>query len=136
LFTTTFGPIKISTTPSLEEDSSIFSADFFQAQYAIPSAFWTTSFQSVGAGGGIHGLTVGVGVGVGEADGVGVGVGSGDGDGEGEGVGVATGDGFLIATPLFQTSFFPDLTQVNFLPASLAVAPALVHLAPALGDAA
>ena len=77
-----------------------------------------------------------MGVGVGVADGVGEGVGSGDGDGEGEGVGFATGDGFLIATPLFQTSFFPDLTHVNFLPAAVAVDPALVHLAPALGVAA
>ena len=49
----------------------------------------------------------------------------------GEGFGAA-----LIATPLFHTSFVPDLMQVNFLPAAVAVAPALVHLAPALGDAA
>jgi hypothetical protein len=53
---------------------------------------------------------------------------------------VAVGDGFgaaaLIATPLFQTSFDPDLMQVNFLPEAVAVAPALVHLAPALGVAA
>jgi len=49
------------------------------------------------------------------------------------------GDGFgaaVIATPLFQTSFVPDLTHVNFLPAAVAVAPAFVHLAPALGAAA
>ena len=68
--------------------------------------------------------------------GVGVGVGSGVGDGEGVGVGVATGVGFLIATPLFQTSFDPDLTQVNFFPPAVAVAPTFVHLAPALGVAA
>jgi hypothetical protein len=73
-------------------------------------------------------LGVGVGVGVGEGVGSGVGV--------GVGVGVTTGDGFFIATPLFQTSFFPDLTHVNFLPADVAVAPAFVHLAPALGVAA
>jgi hypothetical protein len=48
----------------------------------------------------------------------------------GVGVGVATGFGFLIATPLFQTSFLPDLMQVNFLPLAVAVAPALVHLSP------
>jgi hypothetical protein len=42
----------------------------------------------------------------------------------------------LIATPLFQTSFVPDLTQVNFLPDAVAVVPAFVHLAPALGVAA
>jgi hypothetical protein len=38
--------------------------------------------------------------------------------------------------PLFQTSFVPDLTHVNFLPAAVTVAPALVHFAPALGVAA
>jgi len=64
------------------------------------------------------------------ADGVGVGV------AVGVGVGVAVGVGFgaaaLIATPLFQTSLLPDLMQVNFLPEAVAVAPALVHLAPDL----
>jgi hypothetical protein len=67
-----------------------------------------------------------VGVGVGDASGVGVGV----------GVGVATGEGFLTATPLFQTSFVPNLMQVNFFPLAVAVVPALLHLAPALGVAA
>jgi hypothetical protein len=33
---------------------------------------------------------------------------------------------------LFHTSFVPDLTQVNFFPAAVAVIPAFVHLAPAL----
>ena len=92
--------------------------------------------------------TTGVGVGVGaEVDvGVGVGVGVGDGDGEGVGVGVGSnglntglGDGFgaaLIVTPLFHTSFVPDLTQVNFFPEAVAEVPTLVHLAPALGVAA
>ncbi len=79
---------------------------------------------------------VGVGVGVGVAVGVGVGVGSGVGDGEGVGVGVAIGVGFLISVPLFQTSFDPDLTQVNFFPPAVAVTPTFVHLAPALGVAA
>jgi hypothetical protein len=41
-----------------------------------------------------------------------------------------------MATPLFQTSFVPDLIQVNFTPAAVAVDPALVHFAPALGAAA
>ena len=83
-------------------------------------------------------MGVGVGVGVEDGDGtdVGVGVGVGVGDGSGVGVGVATGAGFFIATPLFQTSFVPDLTQVNFFPPAVAVVPALVHLAPALGAAA
>ena len=79
----------------------------------------------------------------------GVGVGEGVGSGVGVGVGVATGVGStgfktgfrfgfgaaLTATPLFQTSLFPDLMQVNFFPAAVAVAPALVHLAPAFTDA-
>ena len=83
------------------------------------------------------GAGVGVGVGVGVAVGVGVGVvvGSGIGVGVGSGVGITTGIGFLIAAPLFQTSFFPDLMQVNFFPAAVAVVPALAHLAPALTDA-
>jgi hypothetical protein len=38
----------------------------------------------------------------------------------------------LTAIPLFQTSLLPDLMQVNFLPADIDVAPALVHFAPAL----
>ncbi len=49
------------------------------------------------------------------------------------------GDGFgaaVIAMPLFQRSLLPDLMQVNFLPEAVAVAPAFVHLAPALGFAA
>ena len=85
-----------------------------------------------------EGVGVGVGVGVGSSVGGGVGVGDGDGDGDGEGVGVgvATGAGFFIATPLFQTSFVPDLIQVNFLPDAVAVDPTFVHLAPALGAAA
>jgi hypothetical protein len=75
---------------------------------------------------------VGVGVGVGVAEGV------GDGSvvGVGVGVGVITGVGFVIVTPLFQTSFVPDLMQVNFFPPAVAVDPALVHFVPALGAAA
>ena len=68
----------------------------------------------MGAVGAVQGFAVGVGVGV--TVGIGVGVGSGVGDGEGVGVGVVTGVGFLIATPLFQTSFLPDLTQVYLIP--------------------
>ena len=82
------------------------------------------------------GVGVGVGAGVGVGEGVGVGSGDGVGDGEGGGGGVATGEGFLIKTPLFQTSFVPDLMQVNFFPLAVAVVPALLHLAPALGVAA
>ncbi len=77
-------------------------------------------------------LGVGLGVGVGAGAGVGVGVGS---------MGLITGfiDGLgatLNATPLFQTSFVPDLMQVNFFPPETEVAPTFVHLAPALGVAA
>ncbi len=83
---------------------------------------------------------VGNGVGVGIGAGIEVGVGTGVGDGVGStGLNTGFGDGFgaaLIATPLFQTSFVPDLTQVNFFPEADAVVPALVHLAPALGVAA
>ena len=81
-------------------------------------------------------MGVGVGVGVGVGEGVGVATGEGVEVATGEGVEVATGEGFLIATPLFQTSFVPDLIHVNFLPEAVAVVPALVHLAPALGVAA
>jgi hypothetical protein len=81
---------------------------------------------------------VGVGVGVGVAIGVGVAVGVGDGVGS---TGLKTGfrSGFFVAltrTPLFQTSFVPDLIHVNFLPDAVAVVPALLHFAPALGVAA
>jgi hypothetical protein len=75
---------------------------------------------------------MGVGVAVGLGLGVGVGVGS-------TGFKTGLGDGFgaaLIVTPLLHTSFVPDLTQVNFFPEAVAVVPALVHLAPALGVAA
>ena len=76
------------------------------------------------------GVAVGVGVGVGVAVGVGVGV------AVGVGVGVTTGAGFVIATPVFHTSFVPDLIQVNFFPPAVAVDPTFVHLVPALGAAA
>jgi hypothetical protein len=54
-------------------------------------------------------------------------------------VGVAAGvgvDGFTTATPVFQTSFLPDLVQVNFTFATVEVAPALVQVAPDLTLAA
>jgi hypothetical protein len=91
--------------------------------------------KTIGAGVGV-GVGAGVGDGVGVAVGVGVGSGLGTGVGVVVGVGVGVGVGFTIATPLFQTSFLPDLMQVNFFPAAVAVDPALVHLAPALGVAA
>jgi hypothetical protein len=33
---------------------------------------------------------------------------------------------------LFHTAFFPDFTQVNFLPPAVAVAPTFLHGSPAL----
>ena len=65
--------------------------------------------------------------------GVGVGVDVGVGAGSaGLNTGLRFGLGAAFAdTPLFHTSFLPDLTQVNFFPPAVAVAPALVHLAPA-----
>jgi len=80
------------------------------------------------------GLTLGVGVGATTGVGVAVGVGVAS-TGLKTGLGVGFGAA-LIATPLFQTSFAPDLTQVNFFPDAVAVVPALVHFAPALGVAA
>ena len=62
----------------------------------------------------VPGLVEVIGVGVGE--GVGVGVGEGVGVDIELGVGVGVGVGFLIATPLFQTNFFPFFMQVYFLP--------------------
>jgi hypothetical protein len=65
--------------------------------------------------------------------------GAGGADGDDEGAGVIVGEGFAAAfteTPLFHTSFDPDLMQVNFFPLAVAVAPTFVHLAPALGVAA
>jgi hypothetical protein len=61
-------------------------------------------------------VAVGVGVGVGVAVSVGV------------GVGVA----FLTATPLFQTNFFPDLTQVYLIPDDVLVFPSVLHVVPGL----
>ena len=72
--------------------------------------------------------------------GVGVGVGSGVGIGEGVGSGIAVaagvGLGTAIATPLFQTNFFPLFTHVNFLPLAVIVCPAFLHVLPALGAVA
>ena len=82
------------------------------------------------------GVDVGIGVGVGVGVEVAVGSGIAVDVGVGSGIGIATGDGFLTETPLFQTSLLPDLMQVNFFPAAVAVAPALVHFAPAFGVAA
>ena len=61
-----------------------------------------------------------------------MGVGVGVGIGVGVGFGVTAGVGLVIETPLFQTSFLPLFTHVNFLPAKLEVCPAFLQLAPAL----
>ena len=49
----------------------------------------------------------------------------------GLGIGFAMG----TSTPLFQTNFLPDLTQVYFLPDTTEVTPALLHFVPAFVDA-
>ena len=89
--------------------------------------FAPTTGQSVPS---VGSCTSGIGAGVGVATGVGVGVGVGS-------VGLKTGFRFgfgaaFIVTPLFQTNLFPDLMHVYFLPPVVDVAPAFVHLAPAL----
>lgn len=80
-------------------------------------------------------LGVGEGVGVGEGFELSVGVGVGDGFGEIDDVGVAEGVGFILisrALPLSQVSFFPVLTHVYFLLATIFVVPDLEHLVPAM----
>jgi hypothetical protein len=67
-----------------------------------------------------------------ELDGVATGVGVGVGVKEGEGTGVGIGFGAAIEIPLFQTSFLPLFTQVNFLPFAVAVLPAFLHTSPVL----
>jgi hypothetical protein len=126
------GPTRISISPSLAADAAIFSEDFFHAQYEIPSAFAIRSFQLVGAAGGVK---VGVAEGVDVADAVTEGVGAGselfEAAGDGVGEGLTLEDGF-IATPLFQTSFFPDLMQVYLMFETVFVEFTFVHLVPAI----
>lgn len=92
----------------------------------------------VGVGEGV-GLGLGLGDGVGVGEGVGLGLGLGVGVGEGKsdllelGAGLGTGD--LIATPLFQISFIPDLIHVYLMPAEFEVTPSLLHVAPGFGAA-
>ena len=78
---------------------------------------------------------VGVGVGVGAAEGVATGIGEGDAEGDKLMVGFGLGAAITV-TPLLQTSFFPDLTQVNVLPAYTCFFPRELHELPALGLAA
>lgn len=66
---------------------------------------------------------------VGVAVGVGVGATSAVGEGVGVGVGLTFGTTF---TPLFHTSFFPDLMQVYLTPLVVDVAPNLPQLCPLL----
>ena len=77
---------------------------------------------------------VGVGVGVGVSEGVGEGV--GEGVEEGVALGAAITVGFFSATPLFQTSFFPESTQVYNFPEVIEVLFFLKQDAPALRGAA
>ena len=76
-------------------------------------------------------VAVGEGVGIGDA--VAVGVAEGVGVGVAMGVGVAVGR--FTATPLFHTSFFPDLMQVYLIPAVVLILPNFLHVAPGLMEA-
>jgi hypothetical protein len=98
-------------------------------QYPFVVKIFSATFGQTDPSIGICTVGIGVGIGVGVATGVGVGS-----------TGLKTGfrSGFgaaFTATPLFQTSFVPDLTQVNFFPADIDVAPTFVHFAPALAAA-
>lgn len=88
----------------------------------------------VGVGEGV-GLGLGDGVGVGEGVGLGLGVGVGEGNSDLLELGAGVGAGDLIATPLFQISFIPDLIHVYLMPAEFEVAPSLLHVAPGFGAA-
>jgi hypothetical protein len=83
--------------------------------------------DGVGVGVGV-GVCAGVAAGVADVDSVGDGVTSGVADAVCEGVGVT-----FTTTPLFQTNFLPDFTQVYFLPLYICVAFNFVHVAPGFG---
>lgn len=85
---------------------------FVQAAKAIPERLSHKSEKFFGVG-----VGVGVGVAVGVADGVGTGVGEADGVGTPVGIGA----GVETFTPLFQTSFLPDFTQVYLNPLTVEV---------------
>ena len=83
------------------------------------------------------GVTVGVGAGELEGEALGVTVGVGAGELEGEALGVTVGVGFVTTfTPLLQTNFLPDLTQVNLYPLTVDVDFNLVQVPPAFAVAA
>ena len=65
------------------------------------------------------------------AEGVALGVAEGVALGVAEGVALGVGVG--VATPLFQINFFPDFTQVYFLPKFVARSPTFLQVAPAFG---
>ena len=81
------------------------------------------------------GDTVFVGLGLGEAVGEAVGLTLGDGEAIGVGLILGDGTGDLIATPLFQINFLPDLMHVYLIPADFAVAPSLLQVVPGFGAA-
>ena len=81
------------------------------------------------------GVGEGVGVGDGDADAEGVGVGVATAVGVAVGVGDLVGTGFLMLTPLFQTNFLPDLTQVYLMPADVLVWPCLLQEVPGFAAA-
>ena len=122
-----FGPVKISKVPALLLFDLSISELFCQAARLIPLRFTNRSSNDVGK-------TIGsvVGVGVGVAEGVGVAGGVGVAEDEGVGVGKGIGVGRETFTPLPQTSFLPDLTQVNFMPFAIELAPTFLHESPCL----
>jgi hypothetical protein len=81
-------------------------------------------FAVVGVG---AGSTTGAGVGAGSTTGAGVGETTGAGFGVAEGVGLAA-----TFTPLFQTSLFPDLTQVYLIPFTVEVKFSFEQVSPGL----
>jgi hypothetical protein len=52
------------------------------------------------------------------------------GDAVAVGAGAAAEARFLAATPLFQTNFFPDLTQVYLIPAEVLIWPEFLQVVP------
>ena len=124
-----FGPVKISKVPALLLFALIISELFCQAARLIPLRFTKRSSNDVGKTiGSTVGVDVGVGVGDGEFEGEGVGVGEDEGVGFGEGFDA----GVITFTPLPHTSFLPDLTQVNFMPFAIELAPTFLHESPCL----
>jgi hypothetical protein len=116
------GPTKICVLPNVVVDTLIFSDAFSHAPYITPSRRACKSLNDVGA------IDLGVTVWVGD----GIGVAEGDGIGVAEGVGSADGADVVTLTPLFHTSFLPDLMHLYLIPETVVAALSLLQAAPAL----